>query len=84
MEGEVRGPWAREIEERRPELVGAAMGASSARLVREEDEKEKGNTAAGKDKAAASSWRMGRAEDARGTEAGDGRCVATRACRGAK
>ena len=51
VEGEVRGAWAREIEERRPELVGAAMGASSARLVREEDEKEKGNTTAGEDKA---------------------------------
>ena len=32
VEGEVRGPWAREIEERRPEFVGAAMGASSARV----------------------------------------------------
>ena len=32
VESEVRGPSARGIKERRPELVGAAMGASSARV----------------------------------------------------
>ena len=42
VEGEVRGPWVRGIEERRPR---------SARLVREEEEEEKGDTAAGEDKA---------------------------------